>query len=201
MDLTESIVPKSDQLNADDLMTGPRTVTIEKVAAGSDEQPVNVHLVEFPGRPFRPSKTVRRIMVAAWGVDAANYAGHRMTLYRDPAVRFGGQDVGGIRVSHMSHIAKRITLALTVTRGKRSPYVVDPLPDPPPPQTKPASNLITADQLKRLWPLLSDVGLTKPDEALAWLSDILEREVKSTKDIHADEVDRVFAELETTEGE
>jgi hypothetical protein len=47
-----------------------------------------------------------------------------MTLYRDPAVRFGGQDVGGIRVSHLSHIEKRITLALTVTRGRRAPYVV-----------------------------------------------------------------------------
>lgn len=190
MDLTESIAPKSDQLNADDLLTGPRTVTIEKVNAGTAEQPVNVHLVEFPGRPFKPSKTVRRIMVAAWGKEAANYAGRRMTLYRDPTVKFGGSDVGGIRVSHLSHIDKRIVLSLTVTRGKRAAYIVEPLPDA-------QTNLITAEQLKRLWPLLSDNGLTQPDEALAWLSDVLEREVKSTKDIHADEVDRVFAELET----
>jgi hypothetical protein len=197
MDLTESIAPKSDQLNADDLLTGPRTVTIEKVNAGTAEQPVNVHLVEFPGRPFKPSKTVRRIMVAAWGKEAANYAGRRMTLYRDPTVKFGGSDVGGIRVSHLSHIDKRIVLSLTVTRGKRAAYIVEPLPDAQTPQTNPASNLITAEQLKRLWPLLSDNGLTQPDEALAWLSDVLEREVKSTKDIHADEVDRVFAELET----
>ena len=197
MDLTESIAPKSDQLNADDLLTGSRTVTIEKVNAGTAEQPVNVHLVEFPGRPFKPSKTVRRIMVAAWGKEAANYAGRRMTLYRDPTVKFGGSDVGGIRVSHLSHIDKRIVLSLTVTRGKRAAYIVEPLPDAQTPQTNPASNLITAEQLKRLWPLLSDNGLTQPDEALAWLSDVLEREVKSTKDIHADEVDRVFAELET----
>lgn len=189
-DISSTIVPKSDQLNADDLMTGPRTVTVERVASGSDEQPVNVHLVEFPGRPFRPSKTVRRIMVAAWGKEAANYAGRRMTLYRDPTVKFGGSDVGGIRVSHLSHIDKRIVLSLTVTRGKRAAYIVEPLPDA-------QTNLITAEQLKRLWPLLSDNGLTQPDEALAWLSDVLEREVKSTKDIHADEVDRVFAELET----
>lgn len=196
-EINMSIEPKSDQLNAEDMLSGPRTVTVEKVSAGSAEQPVNVHLVEFPGRPFRPSKTVRRIMVAAWGEYTANYAGRRMTLYRDPAVRFGGQDVGGIRVSHMSHIAKPIKLSLTVTRGKRAAYIVEPLPDAQTPQTNPASNLITAEQLKRLWPLLSDNGLTQPDEALAWLSDVLEREVKSTKDIHADEVDRVFAELET----
>ncbi|NKW17050.1 hypothetical protein GTA26_05375 [Rhodococcus hoagii] len=132
MDLTESIAPKSDQLNAEDLLSGPRTVQVEKVTKGSAEQPVNIHLVEFPGRPFRPSKTVRRILVAAWGPDASAYVGRRMTLYRDPAVRFGGQDVGGIRVSHLSHIEKRLTLALTVTRGKRAPYVVDPLPAGPP---------------------------------------------------------------------
>lgn len=128
MDLTESIAPKSDQLNAEDLLSGPRTVQVEGVTKGSAEQPVNIHLVEFPGRPFRPSKTVRRILVAAWGPEASAYVGRRMTLYRDPAVRFGGQDVGGIRVSHLSHIEQRLTLALTVTRGKRAPYVVEPLP-------------------------------------------------------------------------
>jgi hypothetical protein len=142
-DMTESIAPKSDQLNAEDLLSGPRTFTVAEVRRGTPEQPVDVHLVEFPGRPFKPSKTVRRIMVGAWGPDAAAYVGRRMTLYRDPAVRFGGQDVGGIRVSHMSHISKPMTLALTVTRGKRAPYVVQPLPDAPAPaqarpkQTKP----------------------------------------------------------------
>lgn len=129
MDLTESIAPKSDQLNAEDLLGGPRTVTIESVTKGSAEQPVNIHLVEFPGRPFRPSKTVRRILVAAWGPEASNYVGRRMSIYRDASVRFGGQDVGGIRISHLSHLDKRLTLALTVTRGKRAPHIVEPLPD------------------------------------------------------------------------
>lgn len=128
MDITETLVPRSDQLNAEDLLTGPRTVTVEKVTKGSVEQPVDIHLVEFPGRPFKPSKTVRRILVAAWGAEATVYTGRRMTLYRDPAVRFGGLDVGGIRVSHLSHIDKRITIALTVTRGKRARFTVDPLP-------------------------------------------------------------------------
>ena len=128
MDLTETIVPKSDQLNAEDLLTGPRTFTVADVKKGSAEQPVDIHLVEFPGRPFRPSKTVRRILVNAWGPDAATYAGRRMTLYRDPAVKFGGMDVGGIRVSHLSHIDKPLSVALTVSRGKRQPYTVQPLP-------------------------------------------------------------------------
>src|SRR5688572_1344037 len=86
MDLTKSIEPKSDQLNAEDLLTGPVTVTIERVTEGSAEQPVDVHLVEFPGRPYRPSKSMRRVMVSAWGKEAAVYAGRRMALYRDPEV-------------------------------------------------------------------------------------------------------------------
>src|SRR5699024_6986628 len=93
MDLTESIAPKSDQINAEDLLSGPRTFTIEKVTAGSAEQPVNVHLREFPGRPYRPSKSMRRVMVAAWGSDASAYTGRRITLYRDPEVTFGKDKV------------------------------------------------------------------------------------------------------------
>jgi len=131
MDITETIAPRSDQLNADDLLTGPRTFTVEKVTAGSVEQPVEIHMAGFPGRPFKPSKTVRRILVAAWGPEASNYVGRRMTLYRDPSIRFGKDEVGGIRVSHLSDIDKRLQLALTVTRGKRAPFTIDPLPSMP----------------------------------------------------------------------
>lgn len=132
MDITDTCAPKSDQLNAEDMLSAPRTVTVAKVTAGTAEQPVEIHLVEFPGRPFKPSKTVRRILVAAWGPEAANYTGRRMTLYRDPEIRFGGAAVGGIRVSHLSHIDKPLTISLTETRGKRKPHRIEPLPDSPP---------------------------------------------------------------------
>jgi hypothetical protein len=127
MDITETIAPRSDQINAEDLLTGPRTFTVEKVTAGTPEQPVEIHLAGLTGRPFKPSKTVRRLLVAAWGPEANAYTGRRMTLYRDPAVRFGGSEVGGIRVSHLSDIDKRIQVALTVTRGKRQPFIIEPL--------------------------------------------------------------------------
>lgn len=132
MDITESIVPKSDQLNAEDLLTGPRTVTITAVTKGSVEQPVNIVTAEFgPGRPYKPSKSMRRILVSAWGPEASAYVGRRITIYRDPDITFGRDRVGGIRISHLSHIAKRLEVALTVTRGKRSTFTVDPLPDEP----------------------------------------------------------------------
>jgi hypothetical protein len=127
MDLTESIAPKSDQLNADDLISGPVTVTIREVAKGTAEQPVDVHLVEFPGRAYRPSKSMRRVMVTAWGSEASTYAGHRLTLFRNPEITFGRDKVGGIEVSHLSHIYKPLTIALTATRGKRKSFTVQPL--------------------------------------------------------------------------
>lgn len=136
MDLTDSIAPRSDQMNAEDLLTGPRTFTVTEVRKGSSaEQPVSIYLAEFPSdRPFKPSKTVRRLIVSAWGKETDVYPGRRLTLYRDPDVTFGKDKVGGIRVSHMSHIDKRITLALTTTRGKRAPFIVEPLPDTPAPK-------------------------------------------------------------------
>jgi hypothetical protein len=150
MDLTDTIIPKSDQLNSEDLIAGPRTFTITDVRGGSDEQPVNIHLAENPGRPFRPSKTVRRILVAAWGKDGDAYIGRRLTLYRDPAVKWAGQEIGGIRVSHLSHIAKPMKLALAVTKGKRENYTVQPLDSAPVAEqpTRPApAKQPTADEL------------------------------------------------------
>ena len=127
MDLTDSIAPKSDQLNAEDLIAGPRTFTIAGVREGSHEQPVNIDLVELPGRAYRPSKSMRRVFVAAWGKETAPYAGRQFTVYRDPEVKFGGEKVGGIKISHLSHIDERLSIALTVKRGQRKPHVVDPL--------------------------------------------------------------------------
>ncbi|MGX1809684.1 hypothetical protein ACWIGI_28520 [Nocardia sp. NPDC055321] len=44
MNIEDTLAPKSDQIQADDLIAGPRTVTIESVSAGSVEQPVNIHV-------------------------------------------------------------------------------------------------------------------------------------------------------------
>lgn len=129
MDLTETIAPRSDQLNADDLIAGPMTITVTEVRAGNPEQPVSILTAETPGRPYKPSKSMRRVLVTAWGADSSAYTGRRITLYRNPQIKFGGDAVGGIEISHLSHIAKRISIALTVTRGKKKAHTVDPLPD------------------------------------------------------------------------
>lgn len=133
MDISNTIAPKSDQLNADDLMAGPRTVTVVDVKRGNDDQqPVDIHLAEYEGRPFKPCKSMRRVLVQAWGADASAYVGRRMTIYRDASVKFGRDDVGGIRISDLSDIPETLTIPLTITRGRRAPFVVKQLADAPP---------------------------------------------------------------------
>ena len=192
MDITKTIEPRSDQLNADDLLTGDITVTIEDVTKGSPEQPVNIHLAGYPGRPFKPSKSMRRMMVAAWGPDAKQYIGRSMTLYRDPSIKFGKEQVGGIRISHMSHIDKPLTVALTVTRGRRAPFTVKPLKDAPKtPDTAPGPAL----DLAPMWAALNDAGFTNPETARTTVERIIGRQITSSTDLTADDMTAVMKEL------
>lgn len=127
-DMSEVIKPKVDQLTADDLLAGPVTIRIRevKVSPGT-EQPVNVYYDGDNGKPWRPCKSTARLMVAAWGPDSKEYVGKSLTLYRDDKVKWGGLEVGGVRVSHMSHIDSDLVLALTMTKGKKAPTRVKPL--------------------------------------------------------------------------
>lgn len=130
MDISDTLAPTSDQLDAVDLLGGPQTFTITKVSKGNAEQPVNIHLAEFP-RVWRPGKSMRRVLAACWGTDASVYVGRRVTLYCDESVRFGNDVVGGTRISHLSHIDKPKSIPLLISRGKSATYKVQPLPDAP----------------------------------------------------------------------
>lgn len=125
--------PRSDQWNADDFVGGPRTFTIAGVKVGTAEQKYDIELVEGDGRSWRPPLTMLRLLIAAWGDEASQWTGRRVTLYRDESVRFGSDAVGGIRISHLSHLPgnKPLTTMLTSTRGRRARHVVEPLPDEP----------------------------------------------------------------------
>jgi hypothetical protein len=127
IDLRGTIKPKSDQLNADDLIGGPLTIRITKVEVGEGEQPVSIHFDGDAGKPYKPGKSMRRVLVNLWGPDGAAYVGRSLTLYRDDEVAFGGVAVGGIRISHMSHLSRETTMALTTTKAKRKPFTVKPL--------------------------------------------------------------------------
>lgn len=128
MDVTKAIEPKSDQLNADDLLTGPRTIRIRevKVQAGQ-EQPVWIYFDGDNNKPWKSSKTGTRTLAAIWGADASKWIGLHCTIYCDPEVTWGGMKVGGIRVSHMEGLEGPRTLMLTKTRGKKGATVIKPL--------------------------------------------------------------------------
>lgn len=126
--LRDTIEPKSDQLNADDLIGTTKTIKVTGVSRGSgSDQPIVVNHEGDNGRPFKPCKSMRRVLIFAWGDDGRDWIGKSMTLYCDQDVKFGGVKVGGIRISHLSHIQSAISMSLTATRGKRSPYSVDML--------------------------------------------------------------------------
>lgn len=131
LDITDTLIAKSDQLNADDLIGGPITVQITDVRRSDGEQPVIVH-ISGGHRPWKPCKTMRRLMAAAWGGDGSAWRGRWLTLYRDSTVTFGKDAVGGIRISHMSDIRSGITMSLAATKGKKAQHRVEVLTPPKP---------------------------------------------------------------------
>lgn len=127
-DMTPVIAAKSDQLNADDLIGGPRTITITRVdVRDTKDQPVSVFYEGDDGKPWKPCKSMSRVLAAAWGTDSKLYPGRSLTLFREPTVKWGGIEVGGIRISHMSHIPEPLLMAITITKGSKKPYRVEPL--------------------------------------------------------------------------
>lgn len=143
-DITHTILAKSDQLNAEDLLGGPITIRITRVDvlnSSRDEQPVVVHYENDNGRPWKPCKTMRRVLAKVWSKHSSKWVGRRLTLYNEPTVKWAGQEVGGIRISHMDGITSEQKLALSEAKGRRKPTIIKPLADSAPTQGAP-----TADQ-------------------------------------------------------
>lgn len=131
MDITDALAPNSDQLDAIELVN-PRTFTID---AGSGlgqregKTVAEIRLVDFP-RVWRPSKGMLDVLAACWGTDAKAWVGHRVTVYNDPDVMFGRDKVGGVRISHLSHIdAARSVKIRASGAGRTQMWKVQPLPD------------------------------------------------------------------------
>lgn len=158
-DLSFTIKPKSDQLNADDLIAGPITVTVQSVNVyESPDQPVSV-VVGNGYQPYKPCKSMRRLMIAVWGKHDSDWIGQSMTLFNDPSVTWAGAAVGGIRISHMTGLTKPFSVALTATRGKRKPYTVEPL-------QLPAYPVESFEQNKTQWSQLISEGKYTPQQII-----------------------------------
>lgn len=147
-DISDTIEAKSEQLTGDDLLANPLTIKVTKVNKGSAEYPVVIHYENDKGKPFHPCKTCRRILVNVWGKDAATYIGKSMTLYRDSKVTWAGAEVGGVRISHMSHMKAPVQMSLTQSSKSKKPFTVHPLivkeETPPVKEEPPAQSTIDA---------------------------------------------------------
>jgi len=126
-DLSDTILANSDQLNADDIIGQEPIIKIINVSKVSGDQPISIEYEGANGKPWKPCKSMRRVLVAAWGKDGTQYIGRSIHIYRDPSVKYAGKEVGGVRIKAMSHIDKPLTVSLAETRGKKKPYIVAPL--------------------------------------------------------------------------
>ncbi len=172
-DMSKAIVPKSDQLNTDDLIGGAKTITVTKVAIkDGGEQPVSISFNGDNGKPYKPCKSMCRVLVESWGADANKYVGRSLTLYRDPSVTWAGLAVGGIRISHLSHITEAKTMALTATKQTRKPFTVRPLPTTPGAPTQAAGVFSSSDERKAWLAAQAKVldGFKAPADIESWKS-------------------------------
>lgn len=155
-DISETLAPKSDQLDNIDLRGGaPRIFTVTKVDVRvGAEQPVSVHLAEFD-RPWKPGKNMRRVLAHCWGKNSDSWPGKRVELFADESVKFGNETPGGTRISRLSGIDKPTHAPVLLSQGKPGTYKVDPLPDAPAAPTEPTADEVAAcvdlDALKGLW--------------------------------------------------
>jgi hypothetical protein len=167
-DMSSTIIAKSDQLNADDLISGAITIRIRDTkVASTGEQPVSIFYDGDNNKPWKPCKSMARVLVAAWGASSKAYIGKSLTLFRDPSVKWAGMEVGGIRISHMSDIGGTQTIPITVTRGNKKPYLVKPLTPVPSQQTAPEEP--TDDELNKAGNAAADKG---SDALKAWWTSI-----------------------------
>jgi len=126
-DISQTIMAKSDQLNAADLIGDGITVKINSVTVKPrQDQPVSVFL-EGDYQPFKPCKGMRRVMAIIWGTLSSAWVGHSMTIYCSEDVLWAGKKAGGIRISAMSGITETREVVVKESRHKIVTYVIVPI--------------------------------------------------------------------------
>lgn len=156
-DISAHNAPKSNQLDNIELRgKGRQTFTITRVDVKNpdDDQPVIVHLAEFP-RPWKPGKNMRRALSHCWTAETDNWVGKRVELYADESVKFGNDTPGGTRLSRVSHIDGTVHAPILLGQGRPGTWKVEPLPDAPATPTPPTADDINGctdrDQLRHWW--------------------------------------------------
>ena len=177
MDLSKTIIPKSDQLNFDDVRGQPITAVIKSVREGSKDQPVFIDLIGYDGRPYKPSKSMRRVLIGGWGNNGHSWAGKALTLIGDPSVKYGGVAVGGIKINAMSDIDGELSMMLTESRGKRVEHRVKKLDVKSPEKTQKSNYELLTDFTAKVGEMESE----QFEKSYQWLKNKFTSDAENTE--------------------
>lgn len=128
-DIAHTLLAKSDQLNAADIMGTEKILTITGVdVKQSGDQPVVIHYADEQGRPWKPCLTVRRILSQLWTTESEKWVGQSVAVHRDPTVKWAGEPHGGIRPHAATGLDATVIVKLKEERGgKPKAFEIKPL--------------------------------------------------------------------------
>ena len=119
-DMAESLKPKSNQLNGDNLRAGPIIARVTGCRKVRDQVRPYVFSLSDGHMPWKPCLTMRRLLTDVNGTSKTSaVVGQYIEFYRDPDVTYGKDRCGGIRVSGMSAVKgppRNVTLRTSQTK-------------------------------------------------------------------------------------
>ena len=128
LDVSGTILSKSDQLNASDLIGNEMILTVSNVnLVSSPDQPMVINWEGDEGRAYKPCKSMRRVLVGLWGKDASQWIGRSIGVYNEPTVKWAGKEEGGIRIKSLSHIDKNKSVTTSESKHKKTTYLISAL--------------------------------------------------------------------------
>lgn len=194
MDISKTLLAKSDRLNAADLSGAPIVATIENVRQGDGTKPVIIDLVGMNGRPWIPSLGMRRIIAKAWGTETNDWIGRLVKLVNNPEVVYAGQAVGGVEIIALSHIEKAFTVPKRVSQKKTVPHHVEVLAEP---VTEP-----WRAQWQAITNALTEAGYTGDSLAmLATAGQVIGQQWDHPNKISAEDAQKILAAVRENENE
>ena len=139
---------KGEYISAVELNNNRPTLTIAKISISRVEDEKKKREVDKPVMWFKEidrgwmyCKTTGHCMAAMFGNNDDAWIGKRVTLYADPEVRFGSEQVGGIRIAGSPDIAKPLTVRIKFPKKKAFEVQLAPTKAPTQQQQPPAASV------------------------------------------------------------
>lgn len=146
MNIREFVKIKGDRINFEDFIMGSQDFTITKLGRKIDGGQPRL-LMFFEGReetPYWVSKGMVKCLSSpdGWGnSEFSEWVGRKVRLFGEPSVMYAGKELGGVRISHISHIHAQYSTKITERRGVRIDYTIMPLTDEMYPSSRFDANL------------------------------------------------------------